>query len=214
MSTGSVTNATLYYVHDPMCSWCWGFKASFELLESGLAADIKIERILGGLAPDSDEPMPKSTQEMVRHNWERIQTVIPGTEFNYDFWTKNTPQRSTWPSCRAVIAARRQQPEFERPMIKAIQEAYYLNARNPSDHNVLTEIAGQVGCDTAQFSQDLNSDSVKQELMKDFTLSQSMGIQGFPSLVLKSASGQLRGIRVDYNNPAAMLAHIKEANVA
>jgi len=180
MSGDTKTKATLYYIHDPMCSWCWGFKPAFELVESGLPNTITVDRVLGGLAPDSNEPMPKAMQEMLQHNWERIQIVVPETQFNFDFWTKNKPRRSTWPSCRAVIAARRQQSDFERPMIKAIQEAYYLNAKNPSDDHILTEIAVQIGCDAAQFEQDLNSDSVKQELMKDFELSQRMGIHSRP----------------------------------
>jgi len=70
--------------------------------------------------------MPESMQQGLQQTWKQIAEVIPGTEFNFAFWTDNAPRRSTWPSCRAVIAARRQSRDFERPMIKAIQRAYYL----------------------------------------------------------------------------------------
>ncbi|MFT6977114.1 MAG: putative protein-disulfide isomerase, partial [Shewanella psychromarinicola] len=25
-------NTTLYYVHDPMCSWCWGYRPTWDTL--------------------------------------------------------------------------------------------------------------------------------------------------------------------------------------
>ena len=48
---------------------------------------------------------------MSKSNWKRIQEVIPGTKFNYDFWTLCEPKRSTYPSCRAVICAKNQNPD-------------------------------------------------------------------------------------------------------
>jgi len=99
---------TLFYVHDPMCSWCWGFAPTFETVLSELPNSVKVNHLLGGLAPDSNDPMPESMQLSLQQTWQRIAEVIPGTEFNFDFWTQNAPRRSTWPSCRAVIAARRQ----------------------------------------------------------------------------------------------------------
>ncbi len=45
---------TLIYVHDPMCSWCWGFTSVYKQLVDQLPADIEIRRLVGGLAPDSE----------------------------------------------------------------------------------------------------------------------------------------------------------------
>ena len=56
-------NKRLIYVHDPMCSWCWGFAETWQTLTEQLPADMPVVRLLGGLAPDSDEPM---TFEQVR----------------------------------------------------------------------------------------------------------------------------------------------------
>mgnify|MGYP000853319151 FL=1 len=46
---------TLYYVHDPMCSWCWAFVPTWEQIQRELPNDIEVVYLLGGLAPDSDE---------------------------------------------------------------------------------------------------------------------------------------------------------------
>jgi putative protein-disulfide isomerase len=55
------------------------------------------------------------------------------------------PRRSTYAACRAVIAARRQNPGYEEKMILAIQQAYYLEARNPADSHTLIELASEIG---------------------------------------------------------------------
>ena len=52
------TTRTLIYVHDPMCSWCWGFRPTFERLCDALSGEATVMRLLGGLAADSDQHMP------------------------------------------------------------------------------------------------------------------------------------------------------------
>lgn len=202
--------ATLYYVHDPMCSWCWGFRPSLLTLLDNLPPQIYVHRLLGGLAPDSDQPMPASMQQTLQQTWQHIQTVIPGTQFNFDFWTDNQPKRSTWSSCRAVLAARSQDAAFELPMIEAIQQAYYLNAQNPSDTEVLVALANSIGCDTARFSDDLHSDVLHKQLLSEIEFSRGLGVQGFPSLVYQSQDDSIKPIMVDYNRPALMLEQIEQ----
>ena len=147
-------------------------------------------------------------RSMLQSTWQRIEQTIPGTEFNHDFWTKNTPRRSTWPSCRAVIAARRQSEDFEAPMIHAIQKAYYVEAKNPSDHEVLADVAESVGCDRATFSAALNSESVHEEHVNERAFAARIGAQGFPSLFLVTNEQLAHPIGIDYNNPQAILDQI------
>ena len=207
-------NSTLYYIHDPMCSWCWGFAASFKTLEESLPENVQVVRVLGGLAEDSDAPMPEAMQNMLQQTWKKIETAIPGTQFNHDFWTKNKPRRSTWPSCRAVIAARNQNPALEAPMTRAIQEAYYLNAKNPSDTDVLTDIADQLGCDAQLFAEEIHSEQTRNTLLSELRFSRELGVQGFPSLRLKTSQGQLYDLPVNYNTPSVMLDQIVQTNLA
>ncbi len=107
---------------------------------TGLPENVIAQRILGGLAPDTDQPMPLEMQTKLKGIWQKIQQVVPGTEFNFDFWEKCSPRRSTYQACRAVIAARNQDPANEEAMILAIQHAYYLEAKNPADLSTLIEL--------------------------------------------------------------------------
>ena len=201
----------LYYVHDPMCSWCWGFSPTWSKIRSQLPENIEVKYLLGGLAPDSHEPMPQSMQEAISGYWKKIQQHIPGTEFNFDFWQKCEPRRSTYPSCRAVIGARKQKPEIEREMIESIQKAYYLNAKNPSIDETLINIAGSLGLDEEKFAFDLNSDETQQQLQKEINFGRQIGAQGFPSMIIEK-DGRYEYVPLDYNDPSAALKFIEEIN--
>ena len=180
-----------------MCSWCWAFNPTWKKVRETLPIIINTNYLLGGLAPDSKIIMSPEIREYVMGNWKRIQEVIPGTKFNYDFWTLCEPKRSTYPSCRAVICAKNQRPDIELSMIDAIQKAYYLNAQNPSNEDVLIKIATDLDLDTERFKKDLRSTKVNETLLNEIELAQSISGNGFPSLVLNT-DDKLKKINIDY----------------
>ena len=192
-------NDTLYYVHDPMCSWCWAFWPTWLKVLKLLPIHINVSYLLGGLAPDSNLPMSLENQKYVKDNWIKIQKVVPGTEFNYDFWTLNEPRRSTYLSCRAVISAKKQHPNFEVLMTEGIQKAYYLKAQNPSNEDTLIKIARDIGLNEESFKEDLKSSEVNDHLLDQIHTTTTMPISGFPSLVLVKENN-LKKVKIDYLN--------------
>ena len=175
-------DTTLFYFHDPMCSWCWGFRPVWLKLESNLPASVNVKYVLGGLAPDSDKAMPIAMRTMLQNTWEKIRNEL-NTEFNFDYWEKNIPRRSTYPACRALIAA--EQQEASTQMLHAIQRAYYLRAINPSDDDVLKQLASELCLDEKQFSQDLNSQKTQKLLEQQIQLANDWLVTGYPSLILQ-----------------------------
>jgi putative protein-disulfide isomerase len=202
-----MSNAVLHYIHDPMCSWCWGFRRTWQELQRRLPGDIRLQYVLGGLAPDSDEPMPEETRHYLQQTWRKIRDTL-GAEFNFAFWERCQPRRSTYPACRAVIAAGRQ--DAGRAMIEAIQKAYYTRAMNPSDDDTLITLAGELGLDEARFAADLGSPETQQELLRQIAHGRALGAQGFPSLVLE-VDGSRWPIGLDYREADAMLEQIRMA---
>ncbi|MEW8429316.1 MAG: DsbA family protein [gamma proteobacterium symbiont of Ctena orbiculata] len=197
----------LYYIHDPMCSWCWGFRPTLEALLAALPGALSCSRLLGGLAADSSSPMPDEMRIRIQATWCEIERRIPNTRFNFDFWSRNTPRRSTYPACRAVIAARILNPDAEVMMILAIQQAYYLEARNPSDDSTLGEIAREIGLDQQRFSELLNHHSTQQALESEIAETLRLGVRSFPGLVLQLGQG-MWPVAVDYLSPEPMLEQI------
>jgi len=198
----------LYYAHDPMCSWCWGFRPAWRSLCAQLPPEIRVARLLGGLAPDTDEPMPAEMRRHLQQTWRRIEQRIPGTCFNFEFWERCQPRRSTYPACRALIAARHQGEQHEESMLLAIQQAYYQQARNPSEESTLVELAREIGLDSAAFSVELNSESTRQQLLREIATTRSLGLYSFPALALDTG-GSRWPVAVDYTAPRAMLEQIR-----
>ena len=96
--------ATLYYIHDPMCSWCWGFSPTWQQIRTQLPAELPVVYLLGGLAPDTDAPMPLEMQAKLQQAWHTISQRL-GTRFNFDFWTLCGGPRSQNDRGRAYYAA-------------------------------------------------------------------------------------------------------------
>lgn len=188
--------AQLFYIYDPMCSWCWGYAPTWQRLQRELTSEVDIIYGLGGLAEDSDVLMPEAMQVFLQQTWRKIAQQL-GTEFNFDFWQHCQPRRSTYPACRATLIAR----EFgkEQEMLTAIQHAYYLQAKNPSNLDTLQALAVDIGLDSLDFLQKLKSQSVDEQLMAEINKMRSLPINGFPALVLVKEQ-LLIPIPIDYQD--------------
>lgn len=202
-----MAKSVFYYVHDPMCSWCWAHRPQWELFEQALSdMDVSVDYVVGGLAPDSDVPMPSDQIKAISGYWKKIEALL-GTQFNHAFWAENTPRRSTYPACRAVIAASWQGAEVA--MITALQNAYYMRAMNPSDQSTHQLLARELGLDVDKFIDDLNSDSLESAFADQLAFAHSLPIQGFPSMVLQH-DDQLHNIVLDYKDYRGALAQVNE----
>jgi len=107
------------------------------------------------------------------------------------------------------MAARQQNPELQDAMIESIQQAYYLQARNPSDDDVLVDLAVGLNLDKNRFWYDLNAPDTQQRLLHEIQQAQRIGAHGFPSLILGD-EGDFQTIPVDYNHPAAIIKRIAD----
>lgn len=176
------SDASLYYVYDPMCSWCWGFKPVWDRVKQALPESLEIVYVLGGLAPETDAPMPQAMRDQLQQTWRRISEVC-GVEFNFDFWHQNTPRRSTYPACKAVLVARAYGKELS--MYARIQRFYYLEAGNPSLYENLYKLAEELGLLRQAFIERIHSPELEKQFREERLFAEHLGAQGYPSLVLK-----------------------------
>lgn len=204
--------ATLIYCYDPMCSWCWGFRPTWTKLQKALqdlvdADQLTIQPMLGGLAIDSDVAMSDEMKGKLEATWKNIQSTL-GTEFNFDFWKTALPRRSTYPACRACYVAR--DIGLEEEMYHAIQEAYYLNSKNPSDLDTLVECAEHIGMNADSFQKTMQHVKNKRLLEEEIEQARHLGLNSFPSLALLLGD-KLTPIPLDYKDHSSMLNAIKKA---
>ena len=199
----------LHYIHDPMCSWCWGFSDTLQQLITALPAGISVNRLLGGLAPDSNQPMSLAMQQQIQQSWHRIERTIPTKQFNFGFWHQNIPRRSTYPACRAVIAARQQGQHYDPLMTATIQQSYYQRALNPSDLFVLSQLAVEIGLNGSRFQHDIATAATETTLQSEISTARKLGVDSFPGLVLQQHRSHWP-IPIDYNQIEPMLEIIEQ----
>lgn len=199
-------NITLHYVHDPMCSWCWGYRPTINKLKQQLPGIIAFNYVVGGLAPDSTEPMSTEMQSKLQAIWKQIERQL-GTEFNHDFWSECQPIRTTYQSCRAVIAAGFQDRYVE--MLEALQHAYYLRALPPHDEATHEQLAREIGLDVQQYQKDVKSRLLDEEFEHQLDFSRSIGVNSYPSLVLE-IEGKYFPIEIDYLSTEPTLKDLRD----
>jgi putative protein-disulfide isomerase len=168
------------YVMDPMCAWCYGFQPELEAFMDKHAS-LEVDWIMGGLAPDSHLPMGEPLKQSIASYWYEIEKTTQVT-FNHDYWMLNTPYRSTYPACRAVISADSLRSQGAQQMVKAIQSAYYLDAKNPSLEETLVACAGSMGLERESFLDVFHSEETEQRFQQHLHLTQQLQVGGFPAL--------------------------------
>ncbi|MFT7668746.1 MAG: putative protein-disulfide isomerase [Planctomycetota bacterium] len=196
-------NKQLFYIADPMCSWCFAFAPLIDRVQQSLAAGVTLRYVLGGLAPDDQQPMSDETKGYIKSAWQSIEARTT-TRFNWEYWDVCQPKRSTWPACRAVLAAGDRGPE----MFAAIQQAYYLDARDPSNFEVLVEIGAQLGFDPSAFHEAIDSPKASAALTQDFELRDKLGARSFPSLGV-GQNGQLKLLTSGWIEEAQLLSTLE-----
>ena len=199
-------NATLLYIADPMCSWCWGFRTVRDRVLAAMPVGTPLRYVMGGLAPDSADPMDEGTEGYVRQAWKTVEQTT-GASFNWKFWDDCQPRRSTYPACRAVLLAESLSEGAGSLMFDRIQEAYYQEARNPSDTETLVALGRELGLTGDTFERELDSPATQALLQADLEFRTSLNVYSFPTLILKSGEGSVV-LTEGYSDAEQVLARI------
>ncbi|RQW65200.1 DsbA family protein [Vibrio viridaestus] len=179
-----------------MCAWCFAFQPELEqFLEQHPTAEV--DWIMGGLAPDNDAPMDDNLKQTISSYWHQIEKVSNVT-FNHRYWELNTPYRSTYQACRAVISAEDMAASSSEKMVKAIQSAYYLEAKNPSLNQTLIDCAKSLDLSESEFAIKLKSKEIEQQLQDHLNLAGHLQVSGFPALFYVSESNQAYPLALGY----------------
>jgi putative protein-disulfide isomerase len=180
-----MTEKTLWYVADPMCSWCWGFMPVIERIRNEYGDRLKVELLLGGLRPGTKEPMPSSQREEILQHWHSVQRMT-GQPFQFEGAMPEGFIYDTEPASRGLLAVSQIAPDLTFPFLKTVQTAFYVEQQNVTKPEVLAQLAARVGLDSQRFSQVFESDAVKKLTLAQFQKARQWGAHGFPTILGQS----------------------------
>ena len=211
-----MTENSLVYVGDPMCSWCYGFGVPLQQLLEQLPG-VPLAVVLGGLRAYNQEVMPSSLKDTLHHHWGEV-TKRSGKPFGTGQFDRDGYIYDTEPACRAVVAIRTHAAEHTLAMYHAVQHAFYAMGRDITQTTVLADVwqalvdsktTGDVDFSRGTFIDAFESDTIKTQTRNDFAMVQQWGIRGFPALIAV-VNGEAQLVANGYMEADEMLQRIQQ----
>jgi len=211
-----MTENSLVYVGDPMCSWCYGFGVPLHQLLEQLPG-VPLAVVLGGLRAFNQEIMPETLKSTLHHHWREV-TKRSGKPFGTGQFDREGFIYDTEPACRAVVTIRAHAAEHTLAMYHAIQHAFYAMGRDITQTSVLADvwqelvdskILGNVEFSSRGFIEAFESDSIKTQTRNDFAMVQQWGIRGFPALIAV-VNGEAQLVSNGYMEADEMLQRVQQ----
>ncbi len=177
----------LYYFADPMCSWCYGFAPVMDKVRKAFGAQYDIRLVMGGLRPGKlAEPMTPARARLMRQHWREV-AKMTGQPFEDDIFKRDDFVYDTEPAAKAVIVMERLAPEHAYDYYHEIQRAFYAHSQDITSPEVLANFARRFDVSATDFATAFASEEAHKETWGQFTFSASLGVKGFPALVLEEA---------------------------
>jgi len=212
------------FVSDVSCPWCViglrSLEQALERIEDGASVDIHFQPFeLNPHMPAEGQDIAEhiaqkygSTPEQLARNQEAIRAR--GESLGFTF---NTEKRSriynTFDAHRLLHWAQLAGRQYA--LKRALFAAYFTEGRNPSDRDVLIDIAAQAGLDAARAREILETGAYAEEVRQREQFYGQQGIQAVPSVIVNDKyliqGGQpvevfeqaLRKIAAEQSAPAA-----------
>jgi putative protein-disulfide isomerase len=182
-----VVSATLHYIHDPLCGWCYGASP----LVQAARAVLPVQAHGGGMMAGSQRQRvtPQLRQYVMQHD-QRI-AQASGQPFGDAYFNgllrDDEAVFDSEPPTTAVIAADEVSGRG-LDLLARLQKAHYVEGRRIADFAVLRAVAVEVGLDGAAFEEAfhrLEGAETRSHIAESRALLAKTGGQGFPTFALQ-----------------------------
>jgi len=191
-----VEKIDLYYFTDPICSHCWALEPVLRKLEAEYGQYFQFHTVMGGLLKNWDGfadvkngiGSPADVADHWREVGEHSRMPIDGS-----LWLSN-PIQSSYPASRVFKVIQQKNEAAARTFLRRAREAVFAFNRNIGEKKVLIDLVDQMGLDGAAIVKEAE-DQVGQDLLKeDFALAGSMGVRGFPTIIM--INKEKKGVKI------------------
>ena len=193
--------ATLHYIFDPLCGWCYG--AAPLVHAAAQLPGLQIALHGGGMLTDARRRQitPDWRDYVLPHDTRIAQ--MTGQEFGDAYRDGLLNEVGVWldsaPPTTAILAAE-QLGQKGLAMLEAIQHGHYVRGLHIAEPAVLADLAVELGLDRSAFDAafaQLQTMPTQQHIDQSRRLLQAAGGQGFPTvLVQKTADAAYERIDV------------------
>ena len=178
----------LWYIADPMCSWCWGFAPIVKAIKLNYSEYLKIEPVMGGLRPWTKLEIASEQRAEILSHWKAVNRRT-GQPFSFEGAMPEGFIYDTEPSCRGVAAMALINPELVFSLLESIQFSFYVEQKDVTNPRILAQLAGKIGIDMDSFLQVFESDEAKNKVSIHFNKVRRWGVNSFPTVAVQNAAG-------------------------
>jgi putative protein-disulfide isomerase len=182
--------ATLHYIHDPLCGWCYAAQPLISKARERLGTRLNITLHAGALFASPRKLDAALAQHIVQAD-ERI-AEYSGQEFGKPYIEGLLAEHGTLlfslPPIAALLAAKSIDPNLEYPLLVAIQNAHYQRGLRVAEPTILAELAEDIGLDSARFAAayvEQDAQALEDHIQASRQLLSDVGGEGFPTFVLE-----------------------------
>jgi predicted DsbA family dithiol-disulfide isomerase len=183
---------------DIVCPWCYVGKARFEKALSGFAHRDEVEVAYHSFELDPGYPAGKRGETnlqmlaakygmsaaQARQADGQVAGLAHAEGLGFEV---ERPIGNTFDLHRVIRLGLAKGVQVE--LLSAVNEAYFAQARQVFDHDVIVDVAAGAGLDPATVREVLDGDAWADEARRDEAEAQQLGIGGVPFFVLDSSLG-------------------------
>ena len=188
------THLQIDFVSDVSCPWCIiGLKALDEAI-ARVGDDISVEMHFQPF--ELNPKMAVQGQDITEHIVEKY-GITPaqadanrenirarGAQLGFQFNMGRSRIYNTFDAHRLLHWAGLEGLDQQRALKEALFKAYFTDGQNPASHEVLVQLAGSAGLDTARASQILASDDYAGDVRQREKLYLDQGIHSVPAIII------------------------------
>ncbi|MCU1749351.1 DsbA family protein [Pseudomonas sp. 6D_7.1_Bac1] len=182
-----MSTATLHYIYDPLCGWCYGAKP---LVQAAQAVLPVIAHGGGMMTGANRQTVSPQLRDYVMPHDRRI-AEYTGQPFGEAYFEgllrDHTAVFDSAPPIAAVLAAE-QLAGRGLELLGRLQSAHYVEGRRIADEAVLLELAVSIGMEAESFKREFKdalANETQDHIKKSRALLAQVGGQGFPTLALE-----------------------------
>jgi len=183
---------------DIVCPWCYVGKARFEKALSGFAHRDEVEVVYHSFELDPGYPADKRGETnlqmlatkfgmsaaQAREADGQVAALAHAEGLGFEV---ERPIGNTFDLHRVIHLGLAK--GVQRDLLTAMNEAYFAQARQVFDHDVITDVAAGAGLDPAAVREVLDGDAWADEARQDEAQARQLGIGGVPFFVLDMRLG-------------------------
>lgn len=178
---------TIYYVYDPLCSWCYGFSPVIKKTKTIYKDQFNFEVISGGMQSGERKQPVSAIRDYLKGAYKDV-TARTGVEFGDKFMEvleEGERMLDSIPPSIALSIVKDLKPEQALNFAASIQEAIYFDGFDWNSEDAYLPYIEDYDLDPEDFKRKFNEAYYLEKTLKDFKLAANFGVTGFPSVILK-----------------------------